>query len=276
MGELILCGQPLAALPFYIENVSLNVYSLEELCYYMEHNVYLLERDFMSDELCDWVERELGLHELSTKLRKICHGRGRLSEFVAVIFTQTGYTPAETVREILKTLDELEGKSPFACGKIRGDRYMQAKRYVNAVFEYRALIRSPEFEQRPGVERGNIYHNLGTAYANLFLFTEAAQCLETAYGFNRNPESLRECLAACRCNHDEDGFYRKAAAYGLSEAEIGEINGKLTEISRDDTVAEFEQHLNRLAACDGQQEECEALMGIVEEWKNEYRKNCRI
>ena len=34
MGELILCSQQLAAMPYYIENVSLNVYSLDELCYY--------------------------------------------------------------------------------------------------------------------------------------------------------------------------------------------------------------------------------------------------
>ena len=36
MGELILCSQQLAAMPYYIENVSLNVYSLDELCYYIK------------------------------------------------------------------------------------------------------------------------------------------------------------------------------------------------------------------------------------------------
>ena len=34
MGELILCSHPIAAMPYYIDNISLNVYSLEELCYY--------------------------------------------------------------------------------------------------------------------------------------------------------------------------------------------------------------------------------------------------
>lgn len=58
MGELILCSQQLAAMPYYIENVSLNVYSLDELCYYIKNNTCLLDADFMDDELCDWVENE--------------------------------------------------------------------------------------------------------------------------------------------------------------------------------------------------------------------------
>ena len=51
MGELILCSQQLAAMPYYIENVSLNVYSLDELCYYIKNNTCLLDADFMDDEL---------------------------------------------------------------------------------------------------------------------------------------------------------------------------------------------------------------------------------
>ena len=38
---------------------SWNVYSLEELCYYIENNTYLLEKDFMTEELCTWVGKEI-------------------------------------------------------------------------------------------------------------------------------------------------------------------------------------------------------------------------
>ena len=48
MGELILCSHPIAAMPYYIDNISLNVYSLEQLCYYIENHLYLIEADFMS------------------------------------------------------------------------------------------------------------------------------------------------------------------------------------------------------------------------------------
>ena len=81
MGELILCSQQLAAMPYYIENVSLNVYSLDELCYYIKNNTCLLDADFMDDELCDWVENEQHLPDIAQNLRNIKAGGGVLSEF---------------------------------------------------------------------------------------------------------------------------------------------------------------------------------------------------
>ena len=52
MGELLLCNEAIAAMPYYIEGVSINVYSIEELNYYIINNTYLLDDDFMSLELC--------------------------------------------------------------------------------------------------------------------------------------------------------------------------------------------------------------------------------
>ena len=60
MGELILCKQSIAANPYFIEDGALNIYSLEELSYYIVHNVYLLNTEFASKELCRWIGGELG------------------------------------------------------------------------------------------------------------------------------------------------------------------------------------------------------------------------
>ncbi|MBQ1843392.1 MAG: hypothetical protein II133_02190, partial [Lachnospiraceae bacterium] len=71
MGELILCRQPMAATPFYIENASLNVYSLEELCYYIFHNTETLSPDFISEELLTWIDEELSFPSLADRLRAL-------------------------------------------------------------------------------------------------------------------------------------------------------------------------------------------------------------
>lgn len=41
---------------------------------------------------------------------------------------------------------------------------------------------------------GDVSHNLGTAYANLFLFSQAADCYKTAYEKNTNPSSKKSEL----------------------------------------------------------------------------------
>ena len=51
MGDLLLCNHAIAAMPYYIEAISLNIYSLEELCYVIEHHTFLLEEDFFEDSL---------------------------------------------------------------------------------------------------------------------------------------------------------------------------------------------------------------------------------
>jgi tetratricopeptide (TPR) repeat protein len=274
MGELILCSHPLAAMPYYIEDAAQNVYSMEELCYYIEKNVYLLEQDFMDMELIGWVKKEAEMPELAEKLEALIHEGAKLSAFVECILKETGYTPAPVIWEVVHTLADMDGKSPLVRGKIRADRCMQTKRYVSAIYGYQALLQSPEEKQEDAAMRGNIWHNLGTAYARLFLLKEAAHCFEKAYSINGNQESLIECLYAYRCQHDGDGFYQKAEAYGVGEEILNQVDRRLAKVSRDETVTSFEQQLDAdMDTALTELADNEAVMKIVDDWKNEYRKN---
>ena len=58
MGELILCRGPITATPYYIEEKALNVYSLEELSYYIYNNLYLINPGFMNNDLIHWIGNE--------------------------------------------------------------------------------------------------------------------------------------------------------------------------------------------------------------------------
>ena len=69
MGELLLCHETIAALPYYIEETGINIYSMEELSYYISGNVYLLDHSFMCESLCTWVEKQMHRVELAQKLR---------------------------------------------------------------------------------------------------------------------------------------------------------------------------------------------------------------
>lgn len=270
MGELILCNQMLAALPYYIEDISVNIYSLEELCYYIENNVYLLEPDFMNEELCNWIDKELKLVQVAEQLREICRQKGSLAEFLTCILKQSGYLRQDQIAQIAQIRKEMESKSDYECGKMKADRYVENKRYISAIYEYRRLI---EMEEQPNeVLAGNVWHNLGKAYAGLFLFKEAAVCLRRAYELNQNPESLRECLYACRCMRDEKNFRMIAQEGGLGEEDCISLGRELTELSRMEDIREFEERVNELFEMGNKTEICR----IVDGWKNTYRKNCKI
>ena len=51
---------------------------------------------------------------------------------------------------------------------------MEKKKYTAAIFEYKKLLSCEDAKHTERVLYGNIYHNLATAYAQLFLFDIAA------------------------------------------------------------------------------------------------------
>ena len=69
MSGYILCQTKKAEKPYFVENISTNIYSLEELCYYLYHNLYLVDSSVMNEGLCIWISEELDLPRLAAKLR---------------------------------------------------------------------------------------------------------------------------------------------------------------------------------------------------------------
>lgn len=278
MGELLLCNEPIAAMPYYIEGLSLNIYSIEELCYYISKNTYLLDRDFMNEELCTWVGKEIKQTKLCEKLRDILHDRGKLSDFVLEILKTSGYCNMQEMQEIILALRQLEEKSDFECNKIRADKLMENEKYLSSIYEYKRLLESDEAKSENAILVGNIYHNLATAYARLFLFEEAIKYYSKAYSYNEKKESLKECLLAYRCMHDEVGFLRVAKENHLGDNEILEIINELSLASRNDNTVAFEEKLEAIALLNDRDKAKykEEIQKIILAWKEDYRRINRV
>ena len=67
MSGYILCQTKKAEIPYYIENISTNVYSLEELCYYFYHNLYLVDETILNERLCSMVSGRTGSSETGSE-----------------------------------------------------------------------------------------------------------------------------------------------------------------------------------------------------------------
>ncbi len=279
MGELLICNEPIAALPYYIEGISWNVYSLEELCYYIENNTYLLEKDFMTEELCTWIGKEVKNLKLAEKLRDIMHMDGRLSEFVLTLLVECGYCPRETIKEILDVIREMEEKSDFECNKIRADRLMEKEKYLSSIYEYKSLLESNDAGEQSKELLGNIWHNLGTAYSRLFLFGEAIHCYETAYSLNGNMESIKECLMAHHCLHDELGLATAVEKYNVSDELLQSVENEIAMAKDSEEMEHFECKMNEIAQMNitGTKKAYQnKVSDIIFQWKEEYRRICRI
>ena len=91
MSDYILCQVKRASLPFYVENISKNIYSIEELCYYFYKNIYLIDESIINERLCNWLKDELGLSKLYEKLYRILEKEEGTSAFILAIFREIHY-----------------------------------------------------------------------------------------------------------------------------------------------------------------------------------------
>ena len=278
MGELLLCSEQIAGMPYYIEGVGLNVYSLEELSYYISHNVYLIDRSFMSSELCTWMREELHADELAETLEKMMDTGAKLSGFVELLLRWTGYCREEEINEIQQMLVKLENKSEFECRRLRADRLTEKEKYTAAIWEYRNLLGDKAAENEKQSLIGDIWHNLAFAYAGMFLFDTASECYEKAYRLNGRKESLRECLIMHLCRKDEEAYRKTAAQYEVREEELEKLQEEISAVKNDGEMQKFSEKINELAqmTSDGQKERFqENVKQMIFEWKEDYRKKTR-
>lgn len=182
--------------PYYLECMSVHIYSLEELCYLIEKNIYLIDESWICDALYDWIDTELGLDRMSLELKRIAGKTNNVFSIAAVIFTYSGLYSAEELKHLQMLLQEMNGKSPMERRKMRGDHLLAAGKYRQAIYVYLELLHPDQAKQMTEELQGDILHNQGVAYARMFLFHEAAVCFIESYKLRKNEASKKAYLFA--------------------------------------------------------------------------------
>ena len=77
--------------PYYITEINKNIYSIEELNYYLYNYLYLVDEEFFSESLIDYIENELKQTTIATGLRQALNKNGNLGEMIAVVIKNSGY-----------------------------------------------------------------------------------------------------------------------------------------------------------------------------------------
>ncbi len=276
MGNLILCKKPIAAVPYYIEDASMNIYSLEELCYYIAHNTYLINTDFACVELCNWIGREVGREEEKILLEVLKAGKP-LSVFINTLLNLSDYLPAGEIRNAVEIISSFENKSPIECSKIRADRLLDKEKIVDAIYEYEDILDKSDKDDVSKEFIGDIWHNLAVCYSRLFFFKEASICFEYAYQLNRKKISLEAMLCSYRCMRDEEGFNLQVAKYFVPKDLADKIKKIVTDTSTSKDITSFSDRLDKMKTDFHDEKSYEKQLGlIIERWKSEYNELCNI
>lgn len=198
MGSLILCHKKRAKRPFEIARVHMRVYTIEELCYYICNNLYLIDHTIMNRRLCDWLDDELGLEDMAEELRRELDQNAELSEFVLTILQKSIiYAPLEITR-MHNLLDQLQNQKEVEKAKYKADTLLKAGEYAEAILVYQSVLNHERDDSVKEEFYGKIHACLGTAYGCMFLYEEAAAMYKEAYRICQEPDMLKAYLYCCR------------------------------------------------------------------------------
>ena len=277
MSTLIYCQNALSATPYYIDDASLNVYSLEELSYYILNNVYLLSSKLMSPELCNWIGRELKQPKLASELQGLVQSNAPLHIFIGHILGSNGFASNKEIRDTLAIIATFENKSEAERKKMRADRLMANEKFVDAIYEYETLLAEDVAKTMPKIVEGDVYHNLGCAFARLFFFKEAMDCFDEAYKRNQKKQSLNCLLYAARCSKDKQLFDQYVTKYLVSKEDVDSVLKTVSASTSKEVIIEFDKAVNELINDDTKREGAvSTLSGVVKNWKDEYIRYCKI
>ena len=275
MGELIYCKHPIAANPFYLEGASYNIYSLEELSYYIRENPYLVTSDFMSDELCDWIADELCDKVLSMQLKKAVSENLPLHLFVSRVLSGCGYLTKNEIKDIIEIVEKVESLSDDERKKVHADQLLAANRLIDAIYEYDSII--SDNEDIPDALCADICHNEGTAYAWLFFYEEASMFFERAFTLGNRIESLRGMLLSAAMMEDDTRFKFLLEKYRIPDDKRQELLEEISRMKESQELTDFSERLKRLRGdYNDQSAYMEQLLYIISGFTDEYKKVSRI
>lgn len=235
MGSLILCRKKKAEQPYEITRIHRKIYSIEELCYYLCNNLYLIDYTIMNEKICEWLSVELDMQELGKELQELIRRQGSIEQFVMKILGYAKINTKQEMAHIQNVLDRLKNQKEVERRKYKADNLLESGESESAILVYLSILRDKKEEGYDDLFYGKIYGCLGAAYGRELLYEEAASMYEKAYQICGDDTMLRAYLYACSKYMQEDDYQElvlKSEKY-MKLAEEVETMEKKTESLRD-------------------------------------------
>jgi tetratricopeptide (TPR) repeat protein len=231
MGKLIICNGKQAEKPFYFKLTNTYIYSLEELCYFIYHNVDTITVELYQDSFLHWLEHEISLPELRKRVEELVgpinkqgecentenHNHTNLKDIIVTILCSSDYYEEQEIKQLLFIMEQAEQLTPFEKLKKKADNCLKYSQFTQAAKEYERILSSTEVVNLRKDEYGDLKHNLALAKLHMTGPAEALRLFKEAYDNNQNKESLRQYFLTLLLSKQEEVLKVETEKYGITE-----------------------------------------------------------
>lgn len=204
-GKFILCSSKRSHYPYEIKMGRIALYSLDELCYYLYHNVLFLQKEFFDKKLIAFLRDHLEQQELADKI-EYTREEASLEELVMMVMNSAGYYEETELKTLEEKLNYFGAQSREMRLKMLGDLYLDEGRPIKARGQYYLALQLESVSSEPKEFFGKVLHNMAMVYMEMFFFEEAVKYLKQAYEHEPQTEYLRKILFVCSVGKLEEEY----------------------------------------------------------------------
>ncbi len=274
MGKIILCEARQAVVPYVFVNTQVEVYSYEELCFYIYNNGALLYEEQFQGKLVQWIKSELEMEALANELmEKLASGSAFINILVAILSAGSYYETAE-IQQFIDKQELLELLPEAEKIKLKADSFLMYKRVLKAISLYDEILRQEDtIEDQRFI--GDVYHNKGVALAKNMELKKAKLSFHKAYEKNQKKPSLEAYIMLLMLEGNMAEAEREAKKMQMTEADFGRIR-MLIEDAVEDSGNTVTYTRYKKALYNKEHGDYEAFNQRVDmllnQWKEEYRE----
>ena len=267
MGKVRYTTGKYAATPYQLPQTEIPVFCVEELCYVLAENAFLLDKSVCNAELAQWLETQCELPDLASQLRQLFRQDGSVSAMVGIILDYVGYATPGIRSEIEQLYRQSTDMDSSVKKKRHADYLLSNDRVSQAIREYGQLLH--QLPEQNHALRCEVLINFGTALCRLFHFQEASEQFRAAYLENpMNPEAGIHYLSSQRmllsdedyiafiANHPEwhelslqlEEHYAEGLRDYPASADAGELRELEAKKNTPETVRYYQELSKRLFA----------------------------
>ncbi|MBP5384068.1 MAG: hypothetical protein J6Y57_03725, partial [Lachnospiraceae bacterium] len=198
-----------------------------------------------------------------------------IGEFVTTILTETGYLSEEEIRDVKQVLLDNAMMGFARKHKARGDNLLKNRKYTLAIEEYQFILQNIDKAEETELYAA-ILHNIGTAYAYMFLFEKAAYYYREAADLCDQEESRMSYLMATRMTMHKEQYEKLLLRHGYDAEFLAKVDKRMEQGRFGASHSPYRESMDRIKDYKESgkiNDYYKAIDETLSEWKQEYRRS---
>jgi tetratricopeptide (TPR) repeat protein len=274
MGKLIQCSSVIAKEPYCFPMTKTNVYSIEEVCYYIRNNIYMMQEEVFDKEFAQWIRRELKMEVTADKLDQMRQDHNNLKDIVVTLCCSCDYYTESEINSLIEIMDETQNMPMAKRQEIKAESFLKSGSLEKARQEYESILKSTRMLEASEKDYGRVYHNLGVACAGMGEFRQAMMSFRKAYEQNKEPESMQCYLYSVLLSGNKEEYNKVVKEMELTQEQQVFLAAQYEDAWRLSGESKECHRIERIAGqySEGDKDCIKRADALLQEWKQEYRQ----